>query len=164
MLARFLSLLMNPPPVTADTVGAPFERRQLAVAALLLELAQSDRSVAPKELETIERLVRERFGLAPATAAQLINTARTVFDASLEDWVFAAAVREGFSAEERVNIVGMLWEVVYADGRLARLEDTLVERLSAELGISEPEREAARAQAFARAGSRRGVAQDTEAE
>ena len=164
MLARFLSLLMNPPPVTADTVGAPFERRQLAVAALLLELAQSDRRVSPEELETIERLVRERFGLAPATAAHLIETARTLFDASLEDWIFAATVREGFTAEERVSIVAMLWEVVYADGRLARLEDPLVERLSAELGISEAEREAARAQAFARAGSPRGLAQDTEAE
>jgi uncharacterized tellurite resistance protein B-like protein len=164
MLARFLSLLMNPPPVTADTVGAPFERRQLAVAALLLELAQSDRNVAPEELETIERVVRERFGLGPATAARLIETARTLFDASLEDWIFAAAVREGFSAEERVSIVGMLWEVVYADGRLARLEAPLVERLSAELGISEAEREAARAQAFARVGSRRGAALDTEAE
>lgn len=164
MLARFLSLLMNPPPVTADTVGAPFERRQLAVAALLLELAQSDRNVAPEELETIERVVRERFGLGPATATHLIETARTLFDASLEDWIFAAAVREGFSTEERVSIVGMLWEVVYADGRLARLEDPLVERLSAELGISEVEREAARAQAFARVGSRRGAALDTEAE
>jgi uncharacterized tellurite resistance protein B-like protein len=157
MLGRISSLLKDPPPATADTVGAPFERRQLAVAALLLEIAQSDRSVAPEELETIARIVRERFGIDASTAERLIETARTQLDASLEDWIFASAVREGFSAEERVAIVSMLWEVVYVDGRLAHLEETLICRLSEELGIGETQREAARAQAFARVGLRRGA-------
>jgi uncharacterized tellurite resistance protein B-like protein len=165
MFDRILSLLKDPPPATADTVGAPFERRQLAVAALLLEIAQSDRSVAPEELETIGRIVRERFGIDPSTAKRLIETARTQLDASLEDWIFASAVREGFSAEERAAILSMLWEVVYVDGHLTYLEETLMRRLSEELGIGEPEGEAARAQAFARVGSRRGTGTDsTEAE
>lgn len=165
MLARILSLLKDPPPPTADTVGAPFERRQLAVAALLLEIAQSDRSVAPEELETIRRIVCERFGIDASTAERLIETAGTQLDASLEDWIFASAVREGFSAEERVAIVSMLWEVVYVDGRLAHLEETLMRRLSEELGIGETDGEAARAQAFARVGSRCGAGADsTEAE
>ncbi len=161
MLARILSLLKDPSPLTADTVGAPFERRQLAVAALLLEIAQSDRNVAPEELDTIARIVRERFGIDASTAERLIETARTQLDASLEDWIFASAVREGFSAEERVAIVSLLWEVVYVDGRLAHLEETLMRRLSEELGIGETEGEIARAQAFARVGSRRGAGTDS---
>ncbi len=165
MLARILSLLKDPPPATADTVGAPFERRQLAVAVLLLELAQSDRNVASEELDTIARIVRERFGIDASTAERLIGTARTQFDASLEDWIFASAVREGFSAEERVAIVSMLWEVVYADGRLTVLEEALMQRLYVQLEIGEFECEAARAQAFARVGSRGGAGTDsTEAE
>ncbi len=161
MLARILSLLKDPSPLTVDTVGAPFERRQLAVAALLLEIAQSDRNVAPEELDTIARIVRERFGIDASTAERLIETARTQLDASLEDWIFASAVREGFSAEERVAIVSLLWEVVYVDGRLAHLEETLMRRLSEELGIDETAGEIARAQAFARVGSRRGAGTDS---
>ena len=60
------------------------------------------------------------------------------------------AVRDGFDARVRVEIVELLWEVVYADGRLKRLEDSSMRRLAAQLGIDEAEREAARAQAFAR--------------
>lgn len=157
MLAKILALLSRVPPPTADTVGAPFQRREIAVAALLLELAQIDRAVPPEELATIERIVRERFGLDAETAARLIDTARSELDASLLDWVFAAAVRAGFGAAERVEIAGLMWEVVYADGRLARLEEALMQRLSAELGIDGGEMETARAQAFARVGQRRGA-------
>jgi uncharacterized tellurite resistance protein B-like protein len=146
-----LARLLQPPTAPPDTVGAPFQRRELAVVALLIELAQSDRNLNAEELATIERIARERFGLDAATAGRLIAAARSEFDASLEDWVFAKAVRDGFGTRERVEIVELLWEVVYADGQLARLEESSMRRLAAQLRIGEAEREAARAQAFARA-------------
>ena len=155
-----LLALLRPPPPTRDTVGAPFQRRQLAVVALLIELAQSDRSVHTEEHQTIERIVRERFALDAGTAARLIAAARRELDASLEDWVFATAVRDGFDAGERTEIVELLWEVVYADGRLARLEESLMRRLSAQLGVGEAEREAAQVLAFARIGLSRGIDPD----
>jgi len=158
MFEKLLSLLKHAPPSTADTVGAPFERRHLAVAVLLLELARIDRTVSPVERAAIERFVRARFGLDAAAAAHLIETAQRMLDASLEDWVFATAVRTGFGAGERVEIVTVLWEVVYADGGLARFEEDLAERLSRQLGIDGGELETARARAFARVGARRGAA------
>ena len=157
MFEKLLSLLERAPPATADTVGAPFERRDLAVAVLLLELARVDRVVSSVEQATIERIVRDRFGFDAGTAARLIETARRLLDASLEDWVFATAVRAGFGAGERAEIVALLWEVVYADGGLAHFEEALVERLSRQLGIDGDELETARAQAFARVGARRGA-------
>jgi len=160
MFDKLLALLRQPPSPTPDTVGTPFPRRQLAVVALLVELAQSDRSLEPEELATIERIVRERFGLDAATAKRLIAAARRELDAALEDWVFATAVRGGFDVKERVEIVELLWEVVYADGGLQRLEASLMRRLSTQLEIGEAEREAARAQAFARVGHPRGSGPD----
>jgi len=165
MFDKLLALLRHPPPPTPDTVGAPFPRHQLAVVALLIELAQSDRRFKRTELATIKRIVRERFGVDAAAAGRLIAAARRELDAALEDWVFATAVRDGFDAKERIEIVELLWEVVYADGRLARLEESLMRRLSEQLGIGEVEREAARAQAFARSGLARGGGPEaTEAE
>ncbi len=152
MLERLFSLLDQPPAPTADTVGTPFSRRELAVVALLIEIAQSDRHLEPEELATIERIVRERFGLDATNAVRLIEAARRELDAALEDWIFANAVREGFDAGERVAIVELLWEVVYADGKLARLERSRMRRVCDELDIGETEREAARVQAFARSG------------
>jgi len=165
MLDRLLALLNGTPAAPPDTVGTPFNRRDIAVVALLIEAAQSDREVPAHELATIERIVRERFGLDAAAAARLIAAAQTELDASLEDWIFAKAVREGFDERGRVAIVELLWEVVYADGRLARLEASAMRRLSEQLAIGAADQEAARAQAFARMmPSRGGTPDGTEAE
>jgi uncharacterized tellurite resistance protein B-like protein len=147
---KLLALLTQTPVAPPDTVGAPFQRRQLAVVALLIELAQSDRNLAPEEVATIERIVRARFGLDALATARLIAAARSELDASLEDWIFTKAVRDGFNIGERIEIVELLWEVVYSDGRVARLEESSMRRLAAKLGIDEAERESARAHAFAR--------------
>jgi uncharacterized tellurite resistance protein B-like protein len=62
MFDALMALLRNAPaPATADTVGAPFPRRELAVAALLLEVAQCDRRVGRAERAAIESIVRERL-------------------------------------------------------------------------------------------------------
>ena len=159
MFDRLLALLNEPPAAPPDTVGAPFQRRQIAAVVLLIELAQSDRRVPPEELATIERIVREHFALDAAKAAQLIAAAQSQLDASLEDWVFAKAVRDGFDARARAQIVELMWEVVYADGRLARLEAALMRRLTRQLRIGKAEAKAAQAQAFARMMPSRGASE-----
>ena len=65
-------------------------------------------------------------------------------------------MREGFALAERIAIVGQMWELVYADGQLERLEEAVVQRLAGELGVTGDDLEAARAQAFARDGVVRG--------
>ena len=156
MLDALLSLLRQPPQATADTIGAPFPRRELAVAALLLEVAQCDHGIGAAETAAIQRIVASRLGPDVRTAADLITAARTEFDASLDDWIFATAVRDGFALAERIAIVGQMWELVYADGQLERLEEAVVQRLAGELGVTGDDLEAARAQAFARDGVVRG--------
>ena len=152
MLNKLMELLRRAPPPTNATVGAPFARREIAVVALLIEAAQIDRASSTEELAAVERIVRERFGLDAAVAGQLIAAARSQLDASLEDWVFAVAVREAFTLDERAAILGLLWEVIYADGRLAVLEESLLRRLARQLRVGDAECEAARARAFARVG------------
>jgi uncharacterized tellurite resistance protein B-like protein len=150
MLERLLQQLSRMPRATADTVGAPFSRRDLAVAVLLLEVAQCDRRVGTEESAAIERIVRERLGVDAASTAAFIAAARTEFDAALDDWIFATQVREGFDSEERLAIVREMWNLVYADGHLERLEEAMMNRLAGELDILSTDFDAARAQAFAR--------------
>src|SRR5690349_7284948 len=104
MLERLLRQLKATPSGTADTVGAPFARRELAVGELLLEGAQCDRDVGPEEAAAIDRIVRERLGVDAASTAAFIAAARIEFEAALEDWIFATQVREGFDAAERLAI------------------------------------------------------------
>ena len=60
-------------------------------------------------------------------------------------------MRQSFDEAERVEVLRMLWEVVYSDGRLAAFELDLLQRLCTALGIDEEAAEGARVQAFASA-------------
>lgn len=151
MLDRLLAHLAVAPPATADTVGDPFPRRELAIAVLLLEVAQCDGAVTQGELAAITALMRERLGLDEARAAALLDAARRELDASLEDWIFAAHVRAAFGGADRTAIVAAMWRLVYADGRLTRLEDAMLAHVAEQLDVPRPASEAARAQACANA-------------
>lgn len=137
-------------PGTPPTL-LPFPRAELAVAALLLEAAQVDGSTREEERAIVIRLIREHFRLPPAETAQLLQIAEGEFAAALDDWVFTQAVRECFAEQERQAVLEMLWQVVYADGKLARFEDELMGRLSRALDLSPQVVDAARERAFARA-------------
>jgi uncharacterized tellurite resistance protein B-like protein len=54
-----------------------------------------------------------------------------------------------------MEILGMLWDVVYADGVLSKLEIDLMNRVSRHLGIAEEDFNAVRVEAFGRASSAR---------
>jgi uncharacterized tellurite resistance protein B-like protein len=152
MFEKLLQLLSSTPKPTDDTVGGGFERKQLAVAALLVEVSQVDRTADPQERAAVLRAIRERFALGGEAAEELVRLAEGELAAALDDWIFTEAVRNGFAEADREEIVYMLWEVVYADGELAKLEEELMERLVEALGVSEYAVTLARSAAFARVG------------
>jgi len=130
----------------------PYPAIDLAVAALLVEAAQIDGAIPPAERELMHSLMRERLRLPEEETAQLLRIAEGEFAAALDDWVFTQAVRERYAAGERQRVFEMMWQVVYTDGRLARLEDALMGRVAEALGLAPEQADAARTLAYARAG------------
>lgn len=151
MLTKLMALLSGELQAEGIETG-PFERRHIAVAALLLEAMYIDHRASEREHEAIRRMLREHFLLPEDAARRLVAVAEERFAEVLDDWEFAEAVRAGFNAAERMEVLTMLWEVAYADGDLARLEDRLVSRLAHQLGIEPEAADACRAAAVARAG------------
>lgn len=132
----------------------PYSTIDLAVAALLIEAAQVDGSIPAAERHVMQQLVREHLNLPAEETAQLLQIAEGEFAAALDDWVFTQTVRQHYATEERQQVLGMMWRVVYADGRLARLEDALLGRTAAALGLTPAQADAARALAYARFNAR----------
>jgi uncharacterized tellurite resistance protein B-like protein len=154
-LKQLLERLHEPPPPAPAAL--PFAQRELAVAALLVEAAQLDHRFTPEDRALVARLVRERFKLPQRETEELVELASGEFASALDDWVFTQAVRAGFSDPEREAVLQMMWEVVYADGQLARLEQMVMARIPAALGVAEGAAEAARERAYARTSGNTGT-------
>ncbi len=155
MLERLIGLLRGEVQAEATEQG-PFERRLIAVAALLLETMYVDRSASDVEQQAVKRLLMARFQLPPERVEQLLGIAEVRYAEALDDWEFAEAVRVGFDLADRQEILAMLWEVAYVDG-LEKLEGRLMKRLAAQLELNEDAVAIARATASTRAGVIRGI-------
>lgn len=121
-----------------------------AAAALMIEAGGMDGAVVPAERARIEALLRRRFDLSNEALSSLMASAISIVDDSVELHGFTRALVKQLGHEERVELVEMLWEVVYADGELHPFEANLLRRVAGLLYVTDQESGAARARALDR--------------
>ena len=124
----------------------------IAVAALLIETARVDHTLAEPERQLIGRLLERRFGLRPEEARALEQAAEQRAERSAQLFGFARTINERLPPERRIELIEMLWEVAYADGVLDPLEDSLLRRIGGLIDVSDHERGAARLRVLERLG------------
>ena len=116
---------------------------QVALAALLVRLAQADGIYAPSEAAQIDRLLAQRFALSPFAAAAL-RAQGEVLEADAADTVkFTRALKEAVPLEDRAALMETLWSVVLVDGARAAEEEAVMRMVASLLGLSD--RDSARA-------------------
>jgi uncharacterized tellurite resistance protein B-like protein len=125
---------------------------QAAAAALLVEVAIADGQCDAAERARILAVVERRFGLSREEAAALVGAAEGEVGRSAQILRFTRAIKDAFVYDERVRLMEMLWEVVYADGVLDAHEDQLMRRIGGLIYVSDRDRGVARKRALARAG------------
>ncbi len=140
-----------------DRGGAPAEGARhsedelhLAATALLVEAACMDDDFDAEERATVQRMLSERFGMDPAEAGRLVDLAEQKVAESVELFSSVRTVKDRFDHDERVELLEMLWEVVYADGSLHDYEANLLRRLAALIHVTDQESGQARKRALAK--------------
>ena len=139
MIKRLISQVVESITVTASTdAGAPSREDALrkATAVLMIDVARADHVFEDAEFDRVLELVQTHFDLSPEQAAELVNEA----DGEAEDLVslyeFTQLLHQNLDEAEKARIVGLLWQIAYADGRLDKYEDSLVLKISDLLHVS----------------------------
>lgn len=130
------------------------DERHLAAAALLVHAACVDAEFDETERALILDLVRRRLGLGEEEARELLSAAETAVGDSVQLLGFTRAVKDGFSYEERVELIEMLWQVVHSDGRLDDCEAQLMRRIGGLVYVTDRDRGLARKRVLERLASR----------
>ncbi len=117
--------------------------RECAVA-LLVEAALSDGIYADIEQEMILNIIRESFSLEDEAAAALLEAAEARAEMAVDHYAFTRVIKAHMLKEERVALVGHLWDVTYADGEESPFEDSFIRRVGALLAVTDHERIAAK--------------------
>jgi uncharacterized tellurite resistance protein B-like protein len=137
MFNQILSLLSGESQAWPDQLP-------VAVAALMVHAATMDDTFDAAERRTIERLLGERFKLAPDAVKALLAAAEKRAEESNQLYAFTRIAVEKLDEQGRAQLIEMLWEVAYADGVLDPDEDALLRRVAGLLYVSDYDRGEAR--------------------
>lgn len=139
MITRLINhisgVLSSPADSPADT-----DRREAAIrsatAVLMVDVARADYVFDDSEFDSVLRLVEAHFHLSPDDAAALVNAADEEVDDLVSLYEFTQLLHNNLNEAEKARVVGLLWQIAYADGRLDKYEDSLILKISDLLHVS----------------------------
>jgi uncharacterized tellurite resistance protein B-like protein len=117
----------------------PAHDPKLAVAALLVHLAAVDGAVKAEEREAVKGALMDFYGLDEGDVEKLIADAHRHDAESVDFYRFTSAL-SSLDDKERIEIVRMMWTVVFADKKNHELEDNMVWRIAELIGVSARDR------------------------
>lgn len=132
MFSDFLKRLTAPAPAPLQDTDA-----RLALTALLVRIARADGDYATEEIERIDRITAQRYGLSPFEASALRKDAEVLESEAPDTVRFTRAIKDAVSHEDRIGVIESLWQVVLADGEREAEEDALVRLAANLLGIND---------------------------
>ena len=114
-------------------------KSEIVASALMIELALVDGEMDLKERKLISNLLAKRFNIETKMITAIIEEAIEKVDRASDLYGFTRKINQVFNHDERIELIGMLWEVVYADEIVQDFEVSTMRRLTGLLHITDRE-------------------------
>jgi len=128
LLSRLTGGAKEPQPL-------PEPDEQLALGALLVRVAKSDKEYHVAEIAEIDNILAKSFGINAVEAAKMRATCEKLEKQAPGTPDFALIIRDHVDYAHRLDVVHALWDVILADGRDTPEEDAALHEIESHLGI-----------------------------
>ncbi len=152
MLDRIKSLFGGDAPETSKTAAESRLDLKLAAAVLLVDAARADESYSEEERARVDAILKQRFHLTDEEVTSLSALAEERAEESVNLHRFTSQIKDGWSEDERIGLIELLWEVAYVDGKIHAYEDHLVRRVAGLIYVTDRDRGEARKRVVERLG------------
>lgn len=113
---------------------------RLAAAALLIHVMTIDGQEKEREHDKLRAILRKQFDLDDKQTDALIEAATAADREAIDLYRFTSLLNRSLDDAGRLRIVEMMWEVVYADGKVNEFEDNVIWRAADLLHVSARDR------------------------
>ena len=103
---------------------------RLAMASLMIEVAESDYHDAPEERESVLNIVKSSFDLSDTETNEIVDLARQEHVDSIDYFQFTSLINQHYSAEQRIDLIEKLWQIAFADHKLDKHEEHVIRRIA----------------------------------
>lgn len=127
LLKKLKDLLGSESTATGEVQDRALE---LACAALMFEVARADFSVETTEQDAVTSLLTAQFNLSADEVSTITEAAIEQADAATCLFEFTRTLNELASAEQKRNLLAMMWRVAMADNALSRYEEHVIRKVA----------------------------------
>lgn len=124
----------------ADARRFSADDHRLALAALLVHLIAVDGVITEDERTRLRQVLSQHYDLDPKETEALVAEARRSDEDAVDLYGFTSVLKRMLDADGRAKAVEMMWELVFADGKISEFEDNMVWRVAELLGVSPRDR------------------------
>lgn len=151
MFDRIVAFLKDLPPgnPAIDKPGADDPR--IAAAALMYHVMDADGVRHDAEWERMKEILAESYDLSGDALDRLVTAGGKADEEAVDLYAFTSVLKRHLDAGQRVEFVGLMWEIVFADGELHELEDNTIWRIAELIGVDGRDRVLERRKAQAQA-------------
>lgn len=149
MFDRLLAFLKSVPEGGNKDVYDRNDPR-VATAALLFHVMDADGVRRESEMDTIRNALAEAYGLTDAKLEELVAAGEKADSEAIDLYGFTSVLARELDHPSRIDLIGLMWEIVFADGVMHELEDSVVWRVAELLHVERRDRIEMRQRAEAR--------------
>ena len=113
-----------------------------------------------REWEKFKAVLAETYSVSGQELDALAEAGERADNEAIDLYAFTSVLKRHLDGEARKAFIGLMWEIVYADGELHELEDNTVWRVAELIGVERQDRIEARQKAAAEAPGARGTSSD----
>ncbi|RHW76598.1 TerB family tellurite resistance protein [Colwellia sp. RSH04] len=103
---------------------------ELACAVLFCEVMRADDNYTNEEQEKLTCLLQNQFSLSNDQVTDILEQAIQLSENANDFYQFTSQLNQHLSLDDRINIVVLLWQIAYADGELASIEEHIIRRIA----------------------------------
>lgn len=112
----------------------------VAAAALMLSVIEADGLRGRAEQARLRQALNEAYGLSGAALDEVVAAGKAAQREAVDLSFLTGALARTLDDAAKVEFVGILWEIVHADGELHEVEDNTVLRIAELIGVGKDER------------------------
>ncbi|HBF30056.1 TerB family tellurite resistance protein [Rhizobium sp.] len=147
-LNAFVQSLMNGP----QTGEFAMDDTKVLIVALCYQVMEADGTISEAERGVLKKAIKEHYPLDDAKLDALLDAGQRAENEAVDYYRFTSELKRRLSDEQRLELVNVLWDIVYADGIRNEMVDHILWRIADLLAVSDRDRVLARQNAAARAG------------
>ena len=108
---------------------------KLATTCLLTKVAFADEYLDPKEERIIREILADFFSIETEEINKLFKDSNQLLEKSTDIFSFGQLLNQHFTKEDKIDLIGCIFEVAFADGELHHLENHTIKKIAHNLNI-----------------------------